>query len=193
MSEVACGYVLSRYPGATNAFVVEEIQPLRATGVRVETASVRRVAPDQVLSDLAREEFERTFKIIPVGPLRLGRSHVRTFARAPRAYLTTLWRAVRLSHAGGRARLWQVFYFAEAMLLWEWMRDRGLHHIHVHHAANSADVAMLTCAYENATSPTRRWTWSLTIHGPIELLDVSRFKLRLKVADAAVVVCTSDY
>src|SRR5690606_36410441 len=115
------------------------------------------------------------------------------FARAPRAYVRTLRRVLGLAPAGGRPRLWQLFYFAEAMLLWRWMVQRGVRHVHVHHANVSSDVALLACAYANAAGARRRWSWSLTIHGPTELLDVGAHKLAAKVADAEHVVCTSDF
>jgi glycosyltransferase involved in cell wall biosynthesis len=96
-----------------------------------------------------------------------------------------------MAHAGGRARLWQLYYFTEAILLWRWMRRLRLHHVHVHHANVGADVALLACAYANASG--LEWTWSLTVHGPTELVDVETHKLAAKAADAAAVICISDF
>jgi glycosyltransferase involved in cell wall biosynthesis len=79
------------------------------------------------------------------------------------------------------------------MLLQAWLREQGLTHVHVHHANVSADVAMLATGYANGAGARPKWTWSLTIHGPTELLDVASHKLPVKVADAAAVICTSDY
>jgi glycosyltransferase involved in cell wall biosynthesis len=98
-----------------------------------------------------------------------------------------------MAHAGGRARLWQLFYFGEALLVWAWMERAGVRHIHVHHANVSSDLALLATGFANAAGASPRWTWSITIHGPTELLDVEGHKLRAKVADAAAVVCTSDF
>ena len=192
MSEPASAYLVSRYPSVTHTFVTGEVRGLRATGVRVETATVRRVPPTEALSQADREEWERTWAIVPPRPLRLLRSHIRAL-RQPRAYLSTLWQALRSAHAGGRARIWQLFYFGEAILLWDWMSERDVHHIHVHHANVSADVALLACAYANRASAEPPWTWSITIHGPTELLDVEAHKLAAKVADASAVVCISDF
>ena len=192
MSE-ALAYLVSRYPGVTHTFIVGEVRALRAAGVRVEPVSVRRLAEDELLSDTDREEQRLTHALLPVSPARLLATHARAAARSPRGYARTLLRAVRMAHAGGRQRLWQAFYFAEAILLWSWMRSRGLRHVHVHHANVAADVALLACAFANAAEPGRRWTWSLTIHGPTELLDTTAHKLGAKAADAAAVLCTSDY
>jgi len=187
------GYLVSRYPSVTHTFVLHEVRALRELGVRVETATLRRAPDEHVLDEAARAERGRTHALLPVAPYRLAASHVRALARSPRAYVATLWRALRLAHAGGRPRLWQLFYFAEAMLLRDWLAAHELHHVHVHHANVSADVALLACAYANAAGANAPWTWSMTIHGPTELLDVAAHKLTEKVADASAVVCISDF
>ena len=192
MSEAACAYLVSRYPSVTHTFVTGEVRALRDTGVRVETASIRQVPPGEALSQADRQELERTWVIVPPSPWRLLRSHARAL-RHPRAYFGTFWHALQMAHAGGRARVWQLFYFGEAILLWHWMRGHGVHHIHVHHANVSADVALLACAYANRAGADPSWTWSITIHGPTELLDVEAHKLAAKIADAAAVVCISDF
>lgn len=189
----ACLYLVSRYPGVTHTFIVGEVRALRAAGVHVETASVRRIFADELLSETDRTEYDATYAILPTSLPGLLRSHGHAFLRARGAYARTFARALRLSHAGGRPRLWQAFYFGESILLWERMHRGDIRHIHVHHANVSADIAMLTCAYANASGAERRWTWSLTIHGPTELLDVASHKLPAKVADASAVICTSDY
>src|SRR3954447_26928161 len=192
MSE-ACAYLVSRYPSVTHTFIADEVQGLRSVGVRVETATVRRVERHELLSEADHAEDAATHALLPVTVRTLLRCHARAALRSPRAYVATLWRALRAAHAGGRARLWQAFYFAEAILLWQWMEERGVRHVRVHHANVAADVAMLACAFANGAGAEPRWTWSLTIHGPTELLDVTTHKLALKAADAAAVICTSDF
>jgi glycosyltransferase involved in cell wall biosynthesis len=189
----AWGYLVSRYPGITHTFIVGEVRALREAGARIETASVRRVPKEQILSAVDREEYERTYALLPASIPRLLGAHVRAFVGSPNAYFRTLADALRLAHAGGRPRLWQLFYFGEAVLLWRWLVRKGLTHVHVHHANVSADVAMLACRYANTAGASPRWTWSFTLHGPTELLDVVSHKLPEKVADAAAVICTSDY
>lgn len=188
-----CAYLVSRYPDVTHTFIVGEVRALRAAGVHVETASIRKAADRDVLSDLNREERGRTKALLPVSAERLAAAHLGALARSPRAYAATLLRALRMAHAGGRPRLWQLFYFAEAILLWEWMEQQRLHHVHVHFANVASDVAMLACSFANAADARPRWTWSLTLHGPVELLDVTSHKLAAKAADAAAVVCISDF
>ena len=193
MSGQACAYLVSRYPGLTHTFVVGEVQALRAQGVRVETGSVRRVPDAEVLSPLDAQEQRRTRALLPVSPLALVRVHLHALARGPRAYLATFARALRSAPAAGRAQLWQLFYFGESMLLWDWMRRQGLHHVHVHHANVPSDLAMLACGYANGSGASPRWTWSLTVHGPTEFQDAAAHRLAAKVADASLVACISDF
>lgn len=190
--EEACAYLVSRYPWVTHAFIVGEVRALRKAGVRVDTASIRRVPDDEVLSPVDQEEHDRTYALLPATAGRVLRGHRRAWRSGRGAYVRTLLRALLLARDGG-SPLWQIFYFGEAMMLWAWMRDRGVRHVHVHHANVSADVALLACAFGNASEADRRWTWSMTIHGPTELLDVTAHKLPAKVRAAAAVVCTSDF
>jgi len=190
-----CAYLVSRYPGITHTFVVGEVLALRRAGVDVHTASVRRVADDAVLTPLDADERRTTHAILPTTARQVLGCHLRAGRRSPIAYVRTAARAARTAHTAGRARLWQVFYFGEAMMLWAWMEQHGLRHVHVHHANVSADVALLACAFANAARPAaaQPWSWSLTLHGPTELVDVATHKLALKVHAAAAVVCTSDF
>lgn len=189
----SCAYVTSRYPGLTHTFVVGEVRALRARGVRVETATIRRVPDHEVLSAVDREERDRAQTLLPVTPVQLLSAHARALRQAPVAYLRTLLQALQFAHAGGRPRLWQLFYFTEAVLLRDWMAQRQLRHAHVHLANAAADVAMLACSLANAAGAPRPWTWSLTVHGPDELHDVTTHKLALKAAHAAAVLCISDF
>ena len=186
-------YLTSRYPQVSHTFIQREVLALRAAGQPVETFAIRRAQPDEVLSAVDRAEFARTASILPVGPLRLAATHLRALAGAPGAYLRTLARALRLSPGGGRATLWRLFYFAEAILLWAACRERGLRHVHVHFANVAADVALLATAYGRAAAPGERWSWSFTMHGPTEFADTRLHRLPEKAADAAFVVCISDF
>ena len=97
-----------------------------AAGVRVETASVRQVPATEALSRARpRGAASGRGRSCPPSPARLvaePRSRRSRERRAPISRRSCA--ALRLAHAGGRARLWQLFYFGEAMLLWRWMRGQ---------------------------------------------------------------------
>lgn len=178
----------SRYPAVSHAFVVREARALRARGVDVHTFSVRRPADGELLSGVDREEHSRTFSILPPRPLRLVAAHLRAAFSAPLRYLATLFLSLRLSTGGPRSTLWRAFYFAEAIVLWDECRRRGVRRLHVHFPNVAADVAMLAASFGGPA-----WSWSFTMHSCNQLLDESRLRLAEKIRSAAFVVCTSDF
>lgn len=178
-------YLISRYPAVSHAFIEREVLALRAAGVEVETFTLRRAGDSDVLSDVDRAERDATHAIQPIKPARVLSAHLRALAR-PAAYLRTLGRTLRLGK-GARGHVWQLFYFAEAIVLRAELRKRGLNHVHVHFANPAADVAMLATAFD----PELRW--SLTLHGPAEFFDVSGNRLPEKLSSAAFVACASDW
>ncbi len=194
MSGVRSAYLVSRYPAVTHTFIQTEVQALRRQGVAIQTFTVRRAQPGELLSPSDRQEDRATIALLPVRPLRLAVTHLRALVRSPAAYASTLAHAQRMGTGGPRATLWQLFYFAEAILLHAHLRARDIRHVHVHFANVASDVALLACRYGNrAEGGSGAWSWSLTVHGPTELLDLATHKLAEKARDAALVICTSDF
>jgi glycosyltransferase involved in cell wall biosynthesis len=180
-------YLVSRYPIVSHAFIVGEVQALRERGVEVQPFTVVRVDRDELIEDATHAEDARTTALRPVSPPRLAAVHLGALLRRPRGYAAALARALRLRSGGARDLVWQLAYFAQAVLLATELRRRRIRHVHAHHANVASDVAMLACTYD------RRLSWSLTLHGPTELADVARHRLAVKVADAALVACISDF
>ena len=184
-------YLVGHYPAISHTFILREVQGLRARGVEIETISVHPVAEDQLLNEADRREHASTYTILPPRWGELVRAHLHALARAPSAYFSTLALSLRLSRPGLRGHLWQLFYFAEAMIVWRRCNARGVHHLHAQFTNQVTDIALLVTRYESGASPP--WTWSFTVHGPDEFYEVSRFNLRAKVESADFVVCISDF
>lgn len=186
-------YVTSHYPAVSHTFVMREIMGVRACGLVVETVSVHKADPGQLLAEADQQEAARTWNIMPLDRPALARAHLRAALRHPRAYFYTLGHALSSAPPGLRGRLWQLFYFAEAVELWDHAEALGARHLHAHLANVAADVAWLASAFGKAAQPARGWSWSFTMHGPTELYSTERFNLARKVANADAVVCISDY
>lgn len=190
-AEVA--YLVSQYPAPSHVFVEREIEGLRALGVRVDTFSVRPVPTEALLSRVMREEAARTTvlltdrRAVAAAVARLTRAH-------PLASLRGIGRAARTGPRYARHRLWQLFYWAEAVRLHDELDRRGLRHLHVHFSNNSADIARLVVEIGRAVDgPGAGWRWSMTVHGPTEFERVEAADLAAKVLDAAGVACISDF
>lgn len=182
------GYLLSHYPAVSHTFVVREIHALRRLGVEVETFSIHRTPPEQLLAEADREEAARTYAVLPARAVDLLTSHLVAFARAPKSYVATLALAVRRANPGLRGRLWGLFYFAEAMPVWRAATRRKVRHLHAVFGDVASDVALLVNHYARD-----RFTWSMAIHGPDEFYDVGRANLADKMAAARFVVAISDF
>jgi len=189
---VRIAYFCSAYPAVSHTFILREVEALRRLGLQISTFSIRRTSEDQLLAETDRAAAETTTTILPFRRRQLG-AHARLLLRAPRAYLASLRGALRLAPPGVRGRLWQLFYFAEAVVLWGACRKQGIRHIHVHLANAAADIALLASRIGSAVEPARPWSWSFTMHGPTEFHDLRHFRLAEKVESASFVVCISDF
>lgn len=187
------GYLVSRYPAVTHTFILREARMLRELGLEVRTISIARVDPEELLSDVDREEAASTFNVRPVGLAALARAHLRALSSSPHGYLRTLRLALSLTPGGVRGALWQFFYFVQAMRVFEHCRRNGIRHLHVHFANVSADVAMLVVEFATAARRGERWKWSFTMHGPTEFSDVEAHRLRQKAESAEFVACIGDF
>jgi len=185
------GYLTDCYPATSHTFVQREVLGLRALGVDVHTFSTHRAGPEHVLSQDDRDAFATTFALLPVSVRALLGGHARALADAPRAYLRAAAFALALGR-GAKGRLWQLFYFAEAVLLWRQCAARGIRHVHAHFTRPAADAALLAAHLGTLADDGAPWTWSFSAHGA-DIYDTDPVALAAKVRDARFVVCVSHY
>lgn len=185
-------YLVSQYPALSHTFIASEIRAMRRLGARVETFSVRRYRPAELLTEDSRLEARRT--TVLQHPAAVLAAVLAVVRRSPTALLRGLSAALRTGPSSPRARLWQVFYLGEALVLWRGMTARGLRHVHVHFANNGADIARLAVLIGRLVDgPGAGWRWSLAMHGSTEFEDRKAHDLAAKFGSAAAVACISDY
>jgi hypothetical protein len=193
MTAVRIGYLASRYPLISQTFIQREVEALRALGLEIETFAVHRARPDEVLSAADRNSYATTTTLVPTTVRRLVRAHLRALASGPAAYARTMASALAGGNGSPRTTLWQLFYFAEAVLLREACLDRHVRHIHVHFANPAADVAMLAARLGDHLDGEGSWAWSMTVHGPTDFFEVGANRLAAKATSARFVACISDF
>lgn len=186
-------YLTSRYPALSHTFIEREVAGLRRAGIHVETFTVRPTPRDQLATDALRAEATRTRPIVGAGAGTWALAHLRLLARNPAVWSAGLARALRTGPATPRARLWQVFYFAEAVVLVQLMRRARLRHVHAHFANVASDVARHTAALGRDLDGPGSWKWSFTMHGPTGFEAVKAVDLAAKTRDADGVSCITDY
>jgi len=180
-------YLTGEYPRATDTFIQREVAALRARGLTVETCSIRRTGAEHHTGPEQRAEAAGTFHVLEsaLSFRRLIAAHLAAWRR-PGAWLRALRLAWRTSPGGIKATLYQVIYLAEAAVLAEHLRARGLTHLHNHIAKSSCTVAMLMS--EMSGIP-----YSFTLHGPDIFYEPYRWRLDEKIARARFVACISHF
>jgi glycosyltransferase involved in cell wall biosynthesis len=181
-------YLTGEYPKVSHTFIAREVAALRAQGLKVLTCTVRRAAPKDVVGPDQKAEAATTFCVLETAraPLRLVGAHLGLLARSPGRWFAALRLAWATRSPGLRAHLWQLFYFAEAGVLARYLQARGVVHLHNHFSDSSCSVTMLTSAMTAIP-------FSVTIHGPAELLEPRRWRLDEKIARARFVACISHF
>jgi glycosyltransferase involved in cell wall biosynthesis len=182
-------YLVSAFPAVSHTFIARELDALRARGVDVVTMSIRKTPADQLLSDADRRAADETFSVFPLRKLRFVAAHLRAALTRPGRYVSTLRLALAMSPGGARANLWQLFYFAESILVWSQCRRRRVRHIHAHFANVASAVALLAAEFGAPDG----FAWSYTMHGYTEFDEVRRYALAEKTRRAAFVACISDF
>lgn len=180
-------FLLSRYPAVSHTFLLKEVLGLRARGLHVETASIN--LPDRPASRLSDEElqaFQDTRYLKDGRTLEAATRLARIAVMHPGAVFRGLRAVLSMPRMRLAERGYWLFYLAEALLLGDWMTSRGLDHLHVHFGGPVASVGLLT-------SLAWRLPYSLTIHGPEELLNTGAEHLEAKLRQATFVRCISDF
>lgn len=180
-------YLTGEYPRATDTFIQREVAALRALGWEIETCSIRRTGAEHLVGDEQRSEQARTFHVLNAAknPLRLTRAKLRAL-RNPARYFRAFALAWRTAPKGIKGRLWQMFYFAEALMLAEHLERHGVTHLHNHIAKASCTVAMLTSELTGIP-------YSFTLHGPDIFFEPLHWRLDEKIARARFVACISEF
>ncbi|MCH2164554.1 MAG: glycosyltransferase [Marinovum sp.] len=180
-------YITGEYPRATDTFIQREVAALRGLGMTVMTYSVRRTGPEHIVGPEQAQEQEQTFHILEAA------KRPKTFFAALKRALGNrqrLWSAVKLAARtappGLRGALYQVFYFAEALVLADEMATQNVTHLHNHIAKSSCTVAMLASQLSGIQ-------FSFTLHGPDIFFEPMHWRLDEKVAQASFVACISDF
>jgi glycosyltransferase involved in cell wall biosynthesis len=180
-------YLLSRYPAVSHSFFLNEIAQLRNLGFDIEVASIN--LPDrakEALSQTELNESRNTYYIKSVPRFRALAIMLGILLVRPRVFLRGLAFAWSLGGWNLRAKLFALFYLAEALLVGDWMVRRGYTHLHIHFCTAVSTVGLLT-------SVAWKIPYSLSVHGPDEFHNVEEYYLDQKIAHAKFIFCISDF
>lgn len=176
-------YLASEYPAPSHTFIRREIAALRRAGLDIATFSIRP-AKGEPASELERADREETQAVLGRSPVAYLRALAAAMVTQPGRALATFRLALRHRAPGGKALVWALFHFVEAVLLAALLRGAGARRLHSHFANSGATVGLLAAHIA-------RMPWSLTLHGVSETDYPAGLLLADKVRHADFVACAS--
>jgi glycosyltransferase involved in cell wall biosynthesis len=183
----ALAYLISTYPTLSMTFVLREVLALRELGFRVETASINPPdRPFNTLTAVEAAEARSTYCVKQHGLTGATVAKLQTVFGNFGGYWRGVRRAFRLAGLDLRRLYLNLMYFIEALMVGQWMKRKGLRHLHVHLASQAASVGLFVRTVFG-------FGYSLTVHGPDEFYDADRQMLAEKIRAADFLCCISSF
>ena len=177
-------YLVGQYPTLSHTYILREIERLRVLGAEIDTISISD--PDRPFSELPPDEqaeASRTFYVKANGAGPAVLAHFRTLLRSPIRYAAGFLDATRFGGWNPRTLLAHYFYFAEAIVVGDWLRARKHSHVHTHFSTTVALFIARVFPVEV----------SATIHGSGEFREATAFHLRQKIVRFAFIRAISRF
>ncbi len=178
-------YFINQYPGISHSFIRREIQALERGGAEIVRYAIRP-SKDNVIAQEDFDESAKTRHIITTGAGSILWAIIGEILISPLGAARTLGAAISMGWHSEAGLLRHLFYFGEALVLANWLKHDGLHHVHAHFGTNAATIAMLA-------APLARARFSFTVHGPEEFEKPALISLRRKLDEAAFSVAISQF
>lgn len=179
MSKLA--YFTDFFPTLSTTFIQREVRELSALGLNpVLTSNRSMAAGDYHPQD--RDLVDRTYYLRTVNPFRPLFAGLKFMARHPLRFFQGLCQVWALDDDFPWQRLRNLLHLTEAMVLADYLLQKGVIHLHVHFAFGAAGVALF---HQILTG----MPYSLSIHGSDVLLPEPLTEEKLKSAAFIVSNC----
>ena len=191
-SERVVAYVLTHHPKVAMTFISNEIAAMERAGWRVVPIALNSPEPDDLKSDWARRESERTVYLDRFSRLALAKRLGQHLVRHPVAIGRLLARVARSAGHDTSLLVTRFGHLLYATVVADEISRQDARHVHAHFGLSPASVAWFTSELTATTAPAQ-CSWSFTIHGFHDFVDERLARLDLKAAAANFVVCISDF
>jgi colanic acid/amylovoran biosynthesis glycosyltransferase len=182
---MAIAYLVNQHPKFSQSFIRREILALESLGTPIKRFSVRS-GESLIVDEADREEFNKTSVILGVGAMGLAKAVLSSIVRRPKKFGEALKLSIQTGLKSDRGLLLNLIYLAEAAVLYRWLKQDKIEHLHAHFGTNSTTVAMLCHALGGPS-------YSFTVHGPEEFDRLVGLSLTAKIHRAAFVVAISSF
>jgi colanic acid/amylovoran biosynthesis glycosyltransferase len=181
-NDIRIAYIASCYPCVSHTFITREIEALRNRGIFVDTYSMNQ--PNGPFAEGSDEaEHLRTTEILRI---KLIIKFIIIAIRNMGIFIQWLPGAIKLIMEGNSKLHKKLGYIMEAMIMAKCLKDNKIQHIHVHFVNPAADVALVA-------SRALKISWSISIHGPDSMEDLSKFDFIRRVKSADCIRVISKY
>ena len=170
-------YLLHHFPRTTDTFIKREIRSLQKLGTDVRVISIWRPKASECTPNILAEWLPDTQFVLPRSALSVARIVLTFIICFPGRFLAAARLAVSTSRPGTRGFLYQSFYFVEAILAANLLRQNSISHVHNHIGDHSGTVTMLAAKLAGID-------YSITFHGWPVFFDAENSRIREKVRGA---------
>jgi colanic acid/amylovoran biosynthesis glycosyltransferase len=170
-------YLLHNFPGITDTFIKREIRSLQNAGTEVRVISVWRPPDEQTTPVILLEWMSDTDFILPRSIFSIVFIFLKALICSPLRFLKAGLLALRTTRPGFRGFAYQCFYFVEAVLASDILRQHGIAHVHNHIGDQGGTVTMLAAMLADIE-------YSITFHGWPVFFDAKYSSIREKVMRA---------
>jgi colanic acid/amylovoran biosynthesis glycosyltransferase len=183
---VNVAYLMNSYPMTSTTFIRREIEALEHLGLNIDRYAVRAWTSELVdPRDIV--EKQRTHYLLTGNVMGLVAALIREIAfNLPGVMRAGATWIKLLKNAGWQTFIKHVAYFMEAVYFLQLAELKCVDHVHVHFSTNAAAVALLA---RRMGGP----SYSFTVHGPDELVELEELSFAIKIRFADFVVAISNY
>ena len=184
---ISLAYLTSTYPTLSMSFFLREVIELRAMGIRIDVASVNM--PDRPAEQLTVEEAieaKNAYHLKKHGLKGAIIANGKTLLTNFGGYCRGVRMVFRLGGLDLKGLFYHLMYFIEALMVGVWMKQKRLHHVHVHLGSQAATVGLYVRTIFGVG-------FSITVHGPDEFYDAKGQHLTEKIAAADFICCISFF
>lgn len=178
------GYVLKKFPRASETFVLNEILELQRQGVQVTVFSLHR--PDDGVFHRGLSDLEQPVRYLAARKSTAVLDDLRALLPVLRLRREELWEELDDLVEGGRADLWPILHWA--MDVTALARELGVQRLHAHFATVAAYVA-------RAAARVLDLPFSITCHAKDiyrQGVEPARFQALARHAEFTVTVCGAN-
>ncbi len=182
MMRARLAYIMSRFPGLSETFILREMNAMHAEGW--EIALYPLIVQDEKIVHRGVDAWMARVRRVPWISIEVLSSNLSCLASHPGRYLSLLVRVLRENLTSPNLLVRAVLLFPRAVAMAGRMRAEGIEHIHAHYSTHPALVAWIIHRLTGIS-------YSVTVHA--HDIFVRRAMLATKLRDAAFVVSISEF